>query len=49
MLPYFTFLQIGGPIVLNGKIENELGIEVQYEIAHDKLLDKDEILKIVNK
>ena len=48
MLPYFTFLQVGGPNVFSGEYEYELGIDVQYEIPQDKLLDKDAILEIVN-
>ena len=48
MLPYFTFLQVGGPNVFSGEYEYELGVDVQYEIPQDKLLDKDAILEIVN-
>jgi len=49
MLPYFTFLQVGGPNVFTSEYEYELGVDVQYEIPQDKLLDKDAILAIVNK
>ena len=45
----FHILQVGGPNVFSGEYEYELGIDVQYEIPQDKLLDKDEILAIVNK
>ena len=48
MLPYFTFLQVGGPNVFSGEYEYELGVDVQYKIPQDKLLDKDAILEIVN-
>ena len=44
----YTFLQVGGPNVFSGEYEYELGVDVQYEIPQDKLLDKDAILEIVN-